>query len=472
MRWRLSALAYTLRERVDDVARHSPARLAILVFAAVIGLFTVLLLMPWATASGDPARLVDAVFTAISAVCVTGLVVQETATYWSWYGQIVILAGIKVGGLGIMTLASIIGMVVSRRIGLTQRLLTASETKTNRLGDVGSLIRTIIVTATTLELAIALLLFPRFLAVEEGVGTAAWHALFYGVSAFNNAGFVPTTEGLIPHVGDWGLVLPIALGVFIGSLGFPVILNLYRALREGRVRGRRRGAARRWGLRLSLHTKLTLTMSVALLAIGSVTIGVLEWRNPETLGPLDLSSKILAALFAGVTPRSGGFDTIGVGAMEQSTWLVTDALMFVGGGSASTAGGIKVTTLAVILLAIVAEARGDRDLDAFGRRVPPDTLRVALGVTFFGATAVLLSCVILLHTTEYRLSQILFETLSAYATVGLTTGITADLPNGAKYLLGGLMFVGRTGGITFAAALALRDRQRIIRFPEERPIIG
>lgn len=466
---RLSARLYALREMVDEVARHSPARLAIVVFGAVIAVFTALLLAPWATASGTSARFVDALFTAVSAVCITGLVVQDTGTYWSLYGQIVILTGIKVGGLGIMTIASIIGMVVSRRIGLTQRLLTASETKTKKLGEVGSLVRTIIVTATALELAIAVLLFPRFAVLEDHLGMAAWHALFYGISAFNNAGFIPTAEGLVPHVGDWGLVLPVALGVFIGSLGFPVILNVYRALREG---WGRRGVRRRWGLRLTLHSKLTLTMSVALLVAGSVVIGLLEWRNPDTLGPLDWPSKILAALFAGVMPRSGGFNTVDVGAMEQSTWLVTDALMFVGGGSASTAGGIKVTTLAVILLAIVAEARGDRDIDAYGRRIPSDILRLSLGVTFFGATVVLLSSVTLLQITDFTLSRVLFESLSAYATVGLSTGITGDLPDAAKYLLSALMFVGRTGGITFAAALALRDRRRIVRFPEERPIIG
>ena len=203
---------FGLRELVDDLAFRAPARLAVTVFACVVVLFAVLLMVPFATADGEGAHLVDALFTAVSAVCVTGLVVQDTATYWSLYGQIVILAGIKVGGFGIMTVASLLGMIVSRKIGLTQKLLTASETKTSRLGDVGSLIRVIIVTATTLELSIALLIFPRLVAIEENVGTAAWHALFYGISAFNNAGFVPTTEGLMPHVGDWALVLPIALG--------------------------------------------------------------------------------------------------------------------------------------------------------------------------------------------------------------------------------------------------------------------
>lgn len=446
------------RELVDRVARHSPARLAVTVFAAVIAVFTVLLLAPWATATGDPAPFVDALFTAVSAVCVTGLTVVDTGTYWSSYGQVVILLGIKVGGLGVMTLASILGMAVSRRIGLTQKLLTASETKTERLGEVGSLVRVVIITSTSLELLIALLLFPRFLVLEETVGEAAWHGIFYGISAFNNAGFVPTPEGMAPYVGDWMLCLPIVLGVFVGSLGFPVILNVMR----------RRRRVDKW----SLHTKLTLTTSAALVVVGTVLFAVLEWTNKGTLGPLSLGEKLLASLFAGVMPRSGGFSTVPTGEMHEASWLITDALMFVGGGSASTAGGIKVTTLAVMLLAILAEARGDRDIDAFGRRIPRDTLRLSVAVVFVGATAVLVSSLLLLEITGETLDVVLFEAISAFATVGLTTGITPDLPDAGKFVLCALMFVGRTGTMTFAAALALRDRRRIVRYPEERPIIG
>ncbi|QDW62493.1 TrkH family potassium uptake protein [Oerskovia sp. KBS0722] len=446
------------RELVDRLARHSPARLAVTVFAAVISLFTLLLMAPWATTSGKSAPFIDALFTATSAVCVTGLVVVPTGTYWSTYGQVVILVGIKIGGLGVMTLASILGMAVSRRIGLTQKLLTASETKTTRLGEVGSLVRVVIITSTTIELTIALLLLPRFVVLEETFGEAAWHGLFYGISAFNNAGFIPTAEGLTPYVGDWMLLMPIIIGVFIGSLGFPVILNI--------MRNRRRAA--RW----SLHTKLTLTTSAVLVVVAVVLFAAFEWTNEKTLGPLSLNEKILASLFAGVMPRSAGFSTIDINGMHESSWLITDALMFVGGGSASTAGGIKVTTLAVMLLAIVSEARGDRDLEAFGRRVPRETLRLAVAVSFIGATAVLVASLLLLEITGWTLDVILFETISAFATVGLSTGVTADLPTAGKYVLVVLMFIGRTGTMTLAAALALRDRRRVIRYPEERPIIG
>ena len=451
-----------LRDYVDRVARQSPARLAVTVFLAVCAFFTLLLLAPWATTSGRPAPFVDALFTAISAVCVTGLTVVDTATFWSGWGQVVILTAIKVGGFGVMTLASLLGLAVSRRIGLTQRLLTASETKTDRLGEVGSLIRVVIVTATSLELAVALLIFPRFLVLGESVGRATWHSIFYGISAFNNAGFVPTTEGLRPYVGDWWLGIPLMLGVFVGALGFPVILNIMKTHRLHR---------RPW-LHWSLHTKLTLVTSAALVLVGWVLIGAFEWNNPATFGNLPLGDRLLASLFAGITPRSSGLSTVDVGAMNESTWLVTDALMFVGGGSASTGGGIKVTTLAVMLLAILAEARGDKDIEAYGRRIPRSVLRVAIAVVFLGATTVLVGSLALLKITGLPLDVVLFEVISAFATCGLSTGITPGLDPAAKVVLCALMFVGRVGSMTFAAALALRDRRRIIRFPEERPIIG
>lgn len=446
------------REVVDRLARQSPARLAVTVFALVIALVTLLLSAPWATRSGTRAPFVDALFTATSASTVTGLVVVPTGEYWSTWGLVVILVAIKIGGLGVMTLASLLGLAVSRRIGLTQRLLVTSETKTSRLGEVGSLLRTVIVTSTLFEVAIALILLPRFHMYDEDWGEAAWHAIFYGVSSFNNAGFVPTPEGLEPFVSDWWVLLPIIVGVFIGSLGFPVVLNVMQNLRE----------PRRW----SLHSKLTITTSLGLVAAGSILVAAFEWTNPDTFRPLGPAATILASLFAGVMPRSAGFSTVDVGQMHEGTWLLNDALMFVGGGSASTAGGIKVTTLAVMLLAIIAEARGDRDVEAYGRRIPREVLQVAIAVTMVSATIVLVSCLLLLSITGRTLDVVLFEVISAYATCGLSTGLTPDLPDPAKYILSVLMFIGRTGTMTLAAALALRSRRRVVRFPEERPIIG
>lgn len=451
-------LAGRWRDFVDRSARQSPARLALGVFTVVIALFTALLAAPWATASGDPARPVDAFFTATSAATVTGLVVVPTGEYWSRWGVATILVAIKVGGLGVMTLASLLGAAVSRRIGLTQRLLVSSETKTGRLGEVGSLLRTVVVTSSALEVIGALVLLPRLYLYEHDWGSAAWHSVFYSVSAFNNAGFVPTAEGLLPFASDWWMLLPIIIGVFIGSLGFPVVLDLLRHART----------PRRW----TLHTKLTITTSLALVVGGAVLVGAFEWTNPATFQPLDASGTALASLFAGVMPRSGGFNAVDTGQMHEATWVLHDALMFVGGGSASTAGGIKVTTLAVMLLAIRAEGRGDRDVEAFGRRVPPETLKVAIAVALVAATLILVATTLLLAMTDLTLDRALFEVISAFGTCGLSTGITASLPDRAKLVLAAVMFIGRTGTMTLAAALALRNRRRVIRLPEERPIIG
>lgn len=457
----LDAVLWGPRDFVDRLARSSPARLAVTAFAGIIAIFVGLLSMPIATASGQRAPLVDAVFTATSAVSVTGLTTVPTGEYWSTWGHVVILLGIQIGGLGVMTLASLLGLAVSRHIGLTQRLLAASETKTTRLGEVGSLIRTVMIASVTIELALALVLFPRLAMTEDDVGSAAWHAVFYSISSFNNAGFVPTPEGLVPYMADWWVLLPIIVGVFLGSLGFPVLLAL-----AGTWRSRRRW--RHW----NLHTRLTLVTSAVLVVAGTLAIGAFEWTNPATFGAHDGATRVLSSLFAGVMPRSGGFSTLDVGEMREATWLMTDALMFVGGGSASTAGGIKVTTLAVLVIAIIAEARGDRDMDVYGRRIPRSTLRLAVAVSFVGASIVLVSCLVLLELTGWTLDVVLFEVLSAFGTCGLSTGVTADLPDAGKYVISALMFVGRTGTMTVAAALALRERRRVIRYPEERPIIG
>lgn len=454
-----ASMATRLRARVDEIGRNSPARLALAVFSLVVAVVTVLLSLPAATASGERASFADALFTATSAVCVTGLVTVDTATYWSGFGEFVILAGIKVGGLGVITLAALLGLAVSRRLGLTGRLLAANETKAQRLGEVGTLLRVVIGTSLAIEAVLSAVLLPRFLTRGEGLGDAAWHAVFYAVSSFNNAGFVSHQNGLpAGAVGDWWLCLPLAVGVFVGSVGFPVLVAVGRDWRH----------PRRWGL----HAQLTVTTTVLLTVASVLVIGAFEWFNPDTLGGLDSGDKVLATLFAAVMPRSGGFSTLDVNEMGGATWLATDALMFVGGGSASTAGGIKVTTLAVLFLAVVAEARGNQDVEAFGRRIPPSTMRLSVTVLLLGATLVLVACLALQVITDEPLDRVLFEVISAFATCGLSSGLPAELPDAGKYLLTALMFLGRTGTMTLAAALALRERPRLFRLAEERPIVG
>lgn len=443
------------RDRIDHVARHSPARLALIVFAFIILIITSLLLMPFAKAGPGGASFLEALFTATSAVCVTGLTIVDSATYWTGFGHVVIAVGIQIGGLGVMTLASVLGLAVSRRIGLTQRLLAASETK-SKLGDVGGLLKAVIITSLSVELLVALALFPSIMMREETFLGALGHSVFMALSTFNNAGFVIADAGLNGFVGNWAISLPIILGTIAGAIGFPVILNISRNPRS----------PKRW----SLHTKLTLVTYFSIWVIAVVMIGALEWNG--AFGDLTSNERVLASLFQGTTPRSSGLSTVDIGAMSEGTWFVMDILMFIGAGSAGTGGGIKVTTFAVLILAILAEARGDRDTEAFGKRIPSDVHRLAISATFLGAFLVGIATLAILNLSNQPLSRVLFEVISAFATVGLSTGITAELPSTAQLILVILMYLGRVGTMTFAAALALRSRRRVIRLPEDRPIIG
>ena len=446
------------RNAAAGVFSGRPARLALFVFTLVILLFTALLSLPAASSSGHPAPLHDAFFTAVSAVCVTGLTVVSTATYWSTFGQVLILIAIQVGGLGILTLASLLALAVNKRLGVRGKLLAQEGMNTGRLGEVGHLLRIVFSTAVVIELALAAALAPRFMILGESFGQALWHAVFYSISAFNNAGFTPHSDGLVPYDEDLWILVPLMLGVFIGSLGFPVIMVLLST----------RHHLSRW----NLHTKLTVLVSLILLVVGTLVWGAFEWFNTRTIADLSVGDKIIHALFASVMTRSGGFSLVSMSDLDSSTLLVTDMLMFAGGGSASTAGGIKVTTIAVLFLAIVAEARGDADVRAFGRTIPQSAMRVAISVTILGATLVALATLALLVITEETLQPVLFEVISAFATVGLSTGLSEVLPPSGKYVLSLLMFAGRVGTITLAAALAVRQRTTLYHFPEERPIIG
>ena len=430
----------------DELARRAPARLTLVIFLCIIAVFSGLLMLPIATAGTASASVVDALFTGTSAVCVSGLTVLPTETYWSGFGLLVIMLGIKIGGLGVMTLASMLSLAVSRHIGLTTRLLAAGE-KSSNLGEVGSLVKLALGISLSVEGIVAALFFPYFLSLDFGVLRSAWYSIFMAISVFNNTGFA-----------DFAMIAPIIVGAFIGGLGFPVAMDLRRNWRHPR--------------RLTLHSKLTLVTTTALMAIGGLLTALIEWNNPDTYQKLGLGGKLFASVLAGVNTRSVGISTVDVADMHQSSWFLMDIMMFIGGGTASTAGGIKVTTVAVMVLAIIAEIRGDRDLEAFGRRIGAHTVRLAVAVVAMGALIVGVSTMLMLILTDLPLAQVLFETTSAFGNVGLSTGITPHLPDSAKILLILLMFTGRVGTMTFGAALAVRLRRRVIRYPEESPSIG
>jgi potassium uptake TrkH family protein len=438
--------------------RH-PARLVPLAFLGAITLGTALLALPVSRSGEAVAPLVTALFTATSAVCVTGLVTVDTATYWSPFGQGVILFLIQIGGFGIMSLATLLGVTVSRRLGLSSRLVAQAETKTLALGEVRQVLGRIAATIVVVELAVAALLVPRF---QFGYGMAfpkaLWHGVFHAVSGFNNAGFALYRDNLIRYVDDPLICLPIAAAVILGGTGFPVLFELRRELRR----------PDRW----SVQTKIVALGTVVLLAVGTIAMLALEWGNPETLGPLGWPGKLLGAFFHSVSPRTAGFNTIDYAEVHPATLAVTDALMFIGGGSAGTAGGIKVTTFFLLGFVIWAEIRGEPDVTAFNRRIGGPPQRQALTVALLGVAVVALGTVTMQVLTDHSLDAVLFETISAFATVGLSTGITPTLPTAAQLVLVMLMFVGRVGTLTVGTALALRSRRRLYRLPEERTIVG
>ncbi|MFI8849067.1 potassium transporter TrkG [Streptomyces sp. 891-h] len=439
--------------------RH-PAQMVVAGFAAAIALGTGLLMLPVAKAGAGAASALEALFTSTSAVCVTGLIVVDTPDYWSGFGQTVILALIQVGGLGIMTFASWLVLLVShRRMGLKARLTAATETKTLGLGDVRTVVVRVVKVSLLLEAVTATILTVRLAtSYDEPWPRAVWLGVFHAVSAFNNAGFALYSDSLMGFVTDPWICLPIAGAVIAGGLGFPVLFELRRRFRKPRS----------W----SLHTKIVLGASAIFLVCGSAFITALEWRNPATLGPLDVPGKLLAGFFQGVMPRTAGFNSVDTSQMNPATWLGTDVLMFVGGASAGTAGGIKVTTFAVLFFVIYAEIRGEGAVNIFRRRLHGDLQRQALTVVLLSVAAVAVSTLAFMVFTDFSLDKSLFEVTSAFGTVGLSTGITMGLPGGEQLLLTALMFTGRLGPITIASALALRLRVRMYDLPEERPVIG
>ena len=436
--------------------RH-PAQIVVTAFAAAVAVGTVLLALPFSSAEGRATDLLTALFTSTSAVCVTGLTVVDTERYWSAEGQVVILALIQVGGFGIMTLASLLALFVSRRLGLRTRMTAAAETKSVGIGDVRAVLRGVFLITVVVEGITTLVLSGRFLSDGQPPGRAAWLGVFHAVSAFNNAGFSLWGDNLTRYLTDGWVLLPVSLAVIIGGIGFPVILELSRRTRP-----------RRW----SLHTRLTLAMTAVLLVVGTLFVTVSEWDNNDTIGTLDGAHKVLAGFFGAVQPRTAGFNAWDYAEVTQETKLGTILLMFVGGGSAGTAGGLKVTTFVLLFFVIVAEVRGEPQVTAFDRRIEPRVIRQALTVALLGVGAVVGSTMLLTELTDFAIPDVMFEATSAFSTVGLSTGITPNMGVPGQLVLIGLMFVGRLGPITLVSALALRERTRRYSLPEGAPLIG
>jgi potassium uptake TrkH family protein len=420
----------------------------------------VLLILPVSAESGTATPPMTALFTTVSAVCVTGLIVVDTPTYWSTFGELVILVMIQLGGLGIMTVATLLLLLVSKRVGLHLQLTAMAETRAVGLGEVRRVVWGVLKLSVAVELVTAVALMARFASgYDEPLGRSVYLGVFHAVSAFNNAGFALFTDNMMSFATDPWICVPLGVATILGGLGFPVLFEIGRRLRR---------RTSRW----SLHVRVTVITYAILFVIGVAAFLAGEWDNPRTIGPVDTGGKIVIGVFHGIQSRTAGFNSVDMGQADPSTLLITDVLMFIGGGSAGTAGGIKVTTFALLAFVMLAEIRGESTVHVLGRRLPSAIQRQALTVALAGVGLVMVATVALLEITPIGLDAVLFETVSAFATVGLSTGITDDLPVAGQLVLIALMFVGRLGPITLASALALREHERRYELPEERTIVG
>lgn len=436
-----------------------PARLVPLAFLLLIGVGTILLMLPVATASGRGAPFLTALFTATSAVSITGLSVVDTSTYWSRTGQVFLLILFQIGGFGVMSAATLLMLMVSRRISLSNRVFVQAEARGIAPGDIRKVLGFVLLLVLAVECIVSALLTIRFAMVyDQHLSEALWHGLFHGVAAFTNAGFSTYGDSMVGFARDPFVLLVVVGAVTLGGLGLPVLHEL----------GQNRLRHEKW----SLHTKMTVFATLLLLPAGAIATLALEWDNPATIGGLGHLDRVVNAVFHSAMTRSGGLNSFDVGAIRQETMLVSYALMLIGGGSASMAGGIKVTTFLVLGIIVLSEIRGERDVHVFRRRLTSDVQRQALSVVLLALLVLFLAIILMRQLSDAPLRALVFETISAFANVGLSMGITADLPPSAQVLLVVLMFVGRVGTVTVATALALRERTSGYRYPEERPVVG
>jgi trk system potassium uptake protein len=443
-------------------------------FIAVILAGTALLMMPFATNSGQWSSLITALFTATSAVCVTGHVVVDTATYFSGMGQFVIMLLVQIGGLGYMTVTTFLLLLLGRRFGLKDKIAIQQALDRRSLQGSNQILRSIVATTLIFELTGAFLLLLEFVP-RVGWQKGLWFAVFHSVSAWNNAGFALFSDNLVSYQGSLLLNMVITGLVIFGGIGYEVILELYLMLRErvtnSPIRTVRSPKAQ---ARLSLNFRVAVSTTIFLLLSGTLAIWLIEMRNTQTLNPLGTGQQLLAAWFQAVTSRTAGFNTIDISKMTTAGLFITIALMLVGGCPGGTAGGIKTTTARILASSTYAVLRGKESVVLYRRQVPNTLILKAVGVTFGSIMTVVVATIVisLVEPPTLNFIQILFEVVSAFGTVGLSMGITADLTPVSKLVLVATMYIGRVGVLLLIAALLGDPKSTAIRYPEESLLVG
>ncbi|MCY9665151.1 TrkH family potassium uptake protein [Paenibacillus alginolyticus] len=445
-----------------SIWRLTPPQILVLGFAAIIFLGAGLLTLPFASATGHSIAFIDALFTATSATCVTGLVVVDTGSAYTMFGQIVIVSLIQIGGLGFMTMSTLIAFAFRKKITLKERLVLQEAFNQGSMEGIVRLIRKVIIYSLSIE-AIAAVIFTIRWTFDFGFTKALYFGIWHAISMFNNAGFDLFGTVDAPFVSFTGYVNDFVVNfvamalIVLGGIGFIVMSDLM----DFKIKKR-----------LSLHSKVVLSMTGFLIVFGAIIIFIFEYTNIRTMGSLDLGGKILASFFQSVAPRTAGPNTVDIGALRQASQFFIVILMFIGASPGSTGGGIKTTTFTILISAIVTMIRGKEDIVIFRYRLAKDRILKAITLTMMALFLVIIVTMLLSTTEDAQLLKILFEVTSAFGTVGLTMGLTPELTTFGKILISLTMFAGRLGPITLAYALQPKQEKELYRHPEGKITIG
>lgn len=431
----------------------------ILALGFLIAIFIggIILSLPISSASGEATNFLDAIFTSTSAVCVTGLVTLDTSTYWSTFGQMVIMILIEVGGLGFMTFGVLISLVLGKKITLRERLIMQEAMNTHSIQGLVKMVKYILVFTVSVQVFGAVLLSTQFIP-EYGIYKGLFYSLFHSISSFCNAGFDLFGTSLINYSSNTTVILVISTLIIIGGLGFTVLLEIYefRSIKK-----------------FSIHSKLVLISTLILILIGTLLMFVFERNNVETIANMNMKDKMLNSFFASVSPRTAGFNSVSTTAMTSVSKFLTIILMFIGGSPGSTAGGLKTVTFAILVLTVISVIRGREDAEIFGRRFSKGVVYKAFTILFIAVSLVIMFTMILLFTeVSASFMDILYEVTSAFGTVGLTLGFTPNLSSIGKLLIILMMYFGRVGPLTVMLALARKNKKSGYKYPEGKILIG
>lgn len=426
-------------------------------FLLVILIGGIILSLPISSKSGEVTNFLDAIFTSTSAVCVTGLITLNTSAHWSTFGQTVIMILIEIGGLGFMSFAVLISLILGKKITLRERLVMQEAMNTYSIQGLVKMVKYVLVFTVSVQFFGALLLSTQFVP-EYGIGKGIFYSVFHSISAFCNAGFDLFGTSLEGYYDNSVIILVISALIIIGGLGFTVLLEIYE------FKGIKK---------LSIHSKLVIITTAILVFGGTILMLLFEFNNPGSIGNMNLKDKLLNSFFASVSPRTAGFNSVPTDGMTLASKFLTIILMFIGGSPGSTAGGLKTVTFGVVVLTVISVIKGREDTEVFGRRFTKELVYKAFTLLFIGVSLVMISTMILSYTeVGASFIDLLYEVTSAFGTVGLTLGLTPSLSSIGKVLIILIMYFGRVGPLTVVLSLTRKRKKSGYKYPEGKILIG